>query len=59
MMAIIISIESSTKIGSVAIHQDGILVSELIVRGAFSHSRKLATMVQQALSLVKRAKDGE
>jgi tRNA threonylcarbamoyladenosine biosynthesis protein TsaB len=51
IMGIILSIEASTKIGSVAVHDRGKLLAEVCVRGAFSHSRKLATMVQEVLKL--------
>jgi tRNA threonylcarbamoyladenosine biosynthesis protein TsaB len=50
-MAIILSLESSTSVCSVALHHDGRLLSTLEVHKEFSHASKLAILVQEVAKL--------
>jgi tRNA threonylcarbamoyladenosine biosynthesis protein TsaB len=50
-MAAILSIETSTSVCSVALHRDGKLVASLEVHLEYSHSSKLAVLVQQVMRL--------
>ena len=50
-MAAILSIETSTSVCSVALHRDGKLVASLEVHLEYSHSSKLAVLVEQVMRL--------
>lgn len=48
-MALILSIETSTPICSIALHRDGILIDSESIEVAGAHSERLMTMIQQLL----------
>lgn len=50
-MAIILSIETSTSVCSVALHQQGKLLTALEVHLEYSHASKLAALVKEAVKL--------
>lgn len=50
-MAIILSIETSTAVCSVALHQEGKLLTALEVRQEYSHASKLGILVNEAAKL--------
>ena len=49
-MAVILHIETSTNVCSVAVSEDGQCIFEQTERGGMSHAEKLGTMVDEALS---------
>tara|TARA_R110002049_G_scaffold218363_3_gene389853 strand:- start:6925 stop:7611 length:687 start_codon:yes stop_codon:yes gene_type:complete len=49
-MALILSLETATKVCSVALHQDGNLLAIKEVNGDYSHSENLTLFIQGALS---------
>ena len=49
-MAVILHIETSTNVCSVAVSEDGQCIYEQTERGSMSHAEKLGTMVDEALS---------
>jgi tRNA threonylcarbamoyladenosine biosynthesis protein TsaB len=48
-MALILSLETSTPICSIALHQDGILIDSESIEVPGAHSERLVTMIQQLL----------
>ena len=49
-MAVILHIETSTNVCSVAVSEDGQCIFDQVERGGMSHAEKLGTMVDEALS---------
>lgn len=49
-MSLILSIETSTPVGSVALHQDGILLTTSEIHIPQTHASKLAVLIDQVLS---------
>ena len=49
-MAVILHIETSTNVCSVAVSEDGQCIFDQVERGGISHAEKLGTMVDEALS---------
>ncbi|MBX9851985.1 MAG: tRNA (adenosine(37)-N6)-threonylcarbamoyltransferase complex dimerization subunit type 1 TsaB [Cytophagaceae bacterium] len=53
-MALILSIETSTKVCSVAFHQDGVLLSSSEIFIEKSHSKMITVLVEQLLKELKK-----
>ncbi len=49
-MSLILSLETSTEVGSVALHKDGKLLTTSEVHIQYSHASKLAVMIDQVLA---------
>ncbi len=49
-MALILSLESSSEVCSVCLHEDGEILSLVESKEAFSHTRKITVFIQQCLS---------
>jgi tRNA threonylcarbamoyladenosine biosynthesis protein TsaB len=48
-MAYILSIETSTNVGSVALHKAGVLLSNVEIYTQYSHSEKLTLLIEQVI----------
>jgi tRNA threonylcarbamoyladenosine biosynthesis protein TsaB len=48
-MALILSLETATKVCSVALHDKGVLLAEMNVMEEYSHFEKLPTLIEQVL----------
>lgn len=48
-MAVILSLETSTEVCSVALHENGSLINELVINEAQAHAARLAPLIEQLL----------